>query len=87
MQVVNVSGQLKWTLQGIFVAWTVCHCYTEIQYNKEKLQNGGILSIPRQGLILLKNLCPDNCSNGHYNKEGTIKFGGNILVPVMVILW
>lgn len=66
IQLVNVSGQLKWMLQGIFVAWTLCHRNTEFQYKRENLEDRGIysgnLSVPKQGLVLLKNLFPDSCS-------------------------
>lgn len=44
-------------------------------------------SVPEHGLILLggKN-CTDSWTNGHGNGEGTIEFGGNILVHASSVM-
>lgn len=45
MQIVNVSRQLKWTLQGIFVALILCHCEIEIQYDERRIQGRGVCKV------------------------------------------
>lgn len=91
IKAMNVSRQLKWTLQGIFVAFILCHRNIEIQYDK-RVQGQGICKVESVCSRAWFNFtgggknCTDSCTNGHGNGEGTIEFGGNILVHASSVM-